>query len=292
MFIKGEIKDWGDGIPRYTNKDLMTPEELYDFALDTICDIEVKRGKAVFLQANPNMLGLPSLVLKIDGELSFVLVEADVAPIMPKLSQSKRIQMLAHAKSYNAKCYYASIDFGSCDPDRFDKSIALRGDGYYANYLGLEPVTNDIPDIDSNEYKEYVASLFAFCYTEKNFNDIYPFIANDCEWFSFFSGNKYSTKKEIIQYYNQKAINMSDSDIYFRLIEFTSDYFTINSKSKVLKRNQVIMVPQPKGEIGILLEQRIDDRSNWLVIALQYNSENKISSIYLGEPNLMKFKNF
>lgn len=33
---------------------------------------------------------------------------------------------------------FASVGFGSTDAERFDASLALRGDGYYANFTGLE----------------------------------------------------------------------------------------------------------------------------------------------------------
>lgn len=138
MFIKCDKKEWGKGIPIYNQDDLMTKEEIYDFALDVICNYESKNNK--ILQVSPNYTSLPSIVMDIDGQLSFVLVEGDVAPNTPKLQPQTKIMMLNHAKKFNANAYYASVCFGSKDSHRFEKSLALKGDGYYCRYLGLEKI--------------------------------------------------------------------------------------------------------------------------------------------------------
>ncbi|MFA7435406.1 MAG: hypothetical protein WC006_03455 [Bacilli bacterium] len=138
MFIKNIKKDWGKGIPEYKHEDLMTDNELYDFALDIVAKFEVEENEYKLIDANPNKDGLPSLVIEIEGKISFVLVEVSVAPNkMPKLSLEKKDMLLEHAKKYNAECYYAPVGFGSIDGNRFEKSIALRGDGFYANYVGM-----------------------------------------------------------------------------------------------------------------------------------------------------------
>jgi len=145
MFIKNEKKNWGSGIPKYNKNDLMTPEELYDFALDIVAQFEIKAHNCYKpIDCNPSKDSFPSMVVEAKGKLIFILVEADVAPKMPKLSNERKEAFLKHCKKHNAEAFYAAVGFGACDEERFNKSLALRGDAYYANYIGLEPLDGAI----------------------------------------------------------------------------------------------------------------------------------------------------
>ena len=139
MFINDTQKDWGKGIPPYEDTDLMTDAELYDFALDVVAGYESEHG-AKLIDASPQRQSYPSIICQIDGELSFILVEASVAPKNPVLSENRKNILLNHARKFNAKCYYAPVCFGACDADRFNKSLALKGDAFYVNYEGLEEI--------------------------------------------------------------------------------------------------------------------------------------------------------
>ena len=138
MFIKCEKRDWGKGIPNYKQEDLMSKEEIYDFALEAVCNYESKQHKII--SVSPNLNSIPSIVMEIEGKLSFVLVEADIVPNIPTLDSRKKMLFINHSKNFDANIYYASVSFGSKDAERFEKSIALKGDGYYCRYLGLEKI--------------------------------------------------------------------------------------------------------------------------------------------------------
>ena len=141
MFIGSKKRDWGGGIPNYNESDLMTSDELYDFALDIVAQFEIKAHDCYKpIDCNPSKDSFPSMVVEAKGRLIFILIEADIAPKMPKLSAERKEAFLKHCKKFNAEAFYAPVGFGACDAERFDKSIALRGDAYYANYTGLEPL--------------------------------------------------------------------------------------------------------------------------------------------------------
>ena len=139
MFMKATPTDWGKGIPDYNESDLMSREELYDFALDVVASYETKQG-AILKDASPNPDSIPSLVMEINGSLAFVLVEVAVAPQIPVLQPRRKKILMMHSKKFGADCYYASVAFGAADHIRFEKSIALRGDAFYARYLGLDMI--------------------------------------------------------------------------------------------------------------------------------------------------------
>lgn len=145
MFINCKKRNWGSGIPEYSKSDLMTSEELYDFALDIVVQFEIKAHDCYkLLDCNPSKDSFPSIVAEAKGKLIFILVEADVAPKMPKLTSERKEAFIKHCKKFNALAFYAPVGFGACDSERFDKSLALKGDAYYANYISLEPLDGGI----------------------------------------------------------------------------------------------------------------------------------------------------
>ena len=135
-----EKRDWGKGIPSYNESDLMTQEELLDFAMQIVKQFEIDKNGFELISANNKVGVYPNFVVKKDDTLSFILVKADVAPRMPELTGEDKKIMIEQSKKFNAIPLYAPVGFGSTDPDRFDKSIALRGDGFYSNYVGLEKI--------------------------------------------------------------------------------------------------------------------------------------------------------
>jgi|LSQX01.2.fsa_nt_gb hypothetical protein len=140
MFAIKNNKDWGRGVPRYKREDLMTSFELYDFALDIVSKYLMEQENYKFINANRDEKGYPSIVFEKDRQVIFVLVEAAVAPKMPTLSDERKEEFMAHSKKFKALAHYAPVGFGAADPQRFECSLALRGDAYYANFAGLEYV--------------------------------------------------------------------------------------------------------------------------------------------------------
>lgn len=131
---------WGDGIPEYKKEDLMTDRELLDFAMRNVQMFELDKNGYEIISAS-NQIGVyPNFVVKKDNNLIFILVKVDIAPNMPKLTKNDRKIMIEQANKFNAIPLFAPVGFGSSDPDRFDASLALRGDGFYCNYVGLEEI--------------------------------------------------------------------------------------------------------------------------------------------------------
>ena len=89
---------------------------------------------------------LPNMALKKDNQIYFILVEGAIAPNQPALDPQRKAVLLQQALKFDAICYYASVAFGSHDEDRFNASLALKGDEYYSNYIGLQLVEGVNPE--------------------------------------------------------------------------------------------------------------------------------------------------
>lgn len=138
-------RDWGDGIPNYTKSDLMTEEELIAFALEVVAEYELTEDGYELLDCTSSPNVFPNIVLKKNGKLIFITVKVAIAPDRAMLSNFWKNIYGKKAKEYGARCYFAPVGFGSRDADRFNASLALRGDSYLINYVGMEELTGDIP---------------------------------------------------------------------------------------------------------------------------------------------------
>lgn len=130
-------RDWGEGIPRYTEADLMTREDFTNFALHIVIDYEIQNSGYRIESINDNRMACPNLILSKDDEYAFVSVYGYCAEKEPRINEILRRRLLFLGRRYNAKCYYAPVGVRSNDPLRFEKCIALKGDGFYVNFEGL-----------------------------------------------------------------------------------------------------------------------------------------------------------
>ncbi len=133
-------RNWGRGIPKYTDADLMTPWELQSFAIETLPAYEdsIKSYEMLSLCDNPSVV--PSLVFIKDDRFHLVHVKACIAPNKPELTERERHALRTLASIFNADCMWAGFSFGASDPDRFAAGLALKGDGFYCKYTGLNSV--------------------------------------------------------------------------------------------------------------------------------------------------------
>ena len=138
--VQQPIMSWGEGIPDYTDDDIMDEQDIYEFAMEFIFQEVLNKENYEIVSSTRNKDHIPSYVLKKDNKTFFLLVEGAVAPNTPSLSEERRKALVEHALKYNAKCLYASVGFGSSDAERFDKGIALKNDSYYFKFSGFESI--------------------------------------------------------------------------------------------------------------------------------------------------------
>lgn len=134
-------RNWGEGIPSYNKNDLMTQGEIQNFALHTVLDNDKEiadKFDIVSVCDYPN--AMPSIVLRSATNFAFLYVKGYSALTEPALSEQEYNELLALGKKYNAETYFATVGFFSTDPARFEAELALRGDGFYCKYEGLQEV--------------------------------------------------------------------------------------------------------------------------------------------------------
>ena len=140
--IDNEPKDvWGPGIPEYTQDDLMTYKDKLEFAMEIVFKYGIKPEgyKVIAAESDPDKI--PNFVLEKDGERFFLLVKPTVYPDDTKdLPVPEKKHFAKHAWKFNAKPLFCYVGLGSIDGERFEAGLALKNDGYYANYTGMEEV--------------------------------------------------------------------------------------------------------------------------------------------------------
>ena len=134
-------RNWGAGIPKYTEKDLMSKGELQNFSLNTVLDNDENiKNSFDFVSANDNPDVIPNLILSSNNRFTFVFVKGYTTITEPTLSEYEKQTLLDLSKKYHADCFYALVGFLSTDPARFAAELALKGDAFYCKYLGLQKV--------------------------------------------------------------------------------------------------------------------------------------------------------
>lgn len=133
------IKDWGVGLPKYNETDLMTKEEIHDFALEIIFDFIKKEGYDI-LSVNSEYGFNPSFVGKKSDDIYAFFIKSDIAPIHPILKHNEKAQCIKFCEENNMIPIFCPVSFGATDWIRFEKGIALVGDSYYCNFKGFEKI--------------------------------------------------------------------------------------------------------------------------------------------------------
>ena len=136
-----EPKNWGDGIHEYAQNDVMTLDEILNFAIHSVIehDDSLKKGYT-FVSACDYPGAMPTLILEKDGAFSFIYIKGYVASEEPELADDERDALVRLGEKYNAACYWAPVGFFSVEPDRFAAGLALRGDGFFCHYEGLRKI--------------------------------------------------------------------------------------------------------------------------------------------------------
>ena len=136
-----EPKNWGDGIPEYTQADLMTPAEIQNFAIHSVIEHDENLRKGYTFVSGCDYPGaMPSLILEKDGRFVFVYLKSYTASDEPVLTPEERGALLKLAEKYSGASAWAPVGFFSAEPDRFSAGLTLRGDGFFCRYEGLRSV--------------------------------------------------------------------------------------------------------------------------------------------------------
>lgn len=290
---------WGKGIPAYQEEDLMTKQDLFDFAQEVVWENEVESKGYEVLAANNYLDKLPHMVLKKDNQIYFILVEAAIAPDQPALDPRRKANLLNQARKFDAICYYASVGFGSLDEVRFKASLALKGDGYYANYIGLQLVEGVNPEelITDPEKKLFYSylNLFSKGYRSGDFSELFPHLDPDCVWHSQWVIEPRKGAEAIANYLTEKgeSLQKSHSQVAGTIVELLGNVHMVENDTLTVNGTQVygsFGLFYTPGKLCLFLEQEVDGETNALVLNIDINEQKKITVVNLNMPELYRFR--
>lgn len=137
-------RDWGTGIPDYTEADIMVAEEALDFAMEIVAEYGLAPGKFNLLESNNGLTSFPNFVAEKNGTYYFIAVDVAVAPNVPKINDEAVPKLIEVAKENgNAKILYAPVSIASTDEARMEKGLALSGDSFIGSFLGFIEIEYD-----------------------------------------------------------------------------------------------------------------------------------------------------
>lgn len=133
-------RDWGEGIPDYTESDLMVASEALEFAMELVASRGLQTEGYSVMESNNGVGTFPNFVAMKDGHTYFIAVDVAVAPNMPRFNPEIVPKLLEIAAPYKATVLYAPVTFASADSKRMEASIALCGDSFVGNFSGFLPL--------------------------------------------------------------------------------------------------------------------------------------------------------
>ena len=288
-------RDWGKGIPKYTDKDLMTKEEIHDFGCQIVADQLKKQGYRIH-HYNPNYGVFPSIIAENDKEVVAVEVLTDVAPKQPKMPSSDKYGLLSFSLVFDTIPAFASVSIGAVDSERFDKSLALAGDAFYANYKGLEYIDKKVPEINTKEYRAFLIKYLSMFLYGGKYDVIKEYVANECIIKNTIDHTEHTNALEYLKecFDKQPIIGhetiISDGD--YRNFKIVNDIVVKDEKIKGPINAKIWQEPD---KINLLLKTAkplFNNDDTGLIFNIDYNDKGKINKIEIIDPRLYGFKHF
>ena len=130
-------RNWGPGIPQYSPSDLMTKAEFTNFAMETTLNPIQEEFEIV--SGTDDTDAAVNIVAQKGDDLCLIAVRGGCAEDFEPLTPEERKTIQGYKEKFHVKCFLASVEYRSAtDLKRFEQCIALRGDGFYAKYTGLQ----------------------------------------------------------------------------------------------------------------------------------------------------------
>lgn len=136
--IRLQQKNWGQGIPMYTEKDIMVSEELLDFGMQVVEDYYIKNNGFTILETNFSPNCFPHFALQKNGKIYLLVVKVAIGD-RPSFTEREKKFYISNSNKFHAKakCLCAPIGIVSSDAGRAKEKLALYGDGFYVDFNGV-----------------------------------------------------------------------------------------------------------------------------------------------------------
>ena len=136
------VKEWGPGIPDYSEEDILQGLELHAFCTNVVAQQMQEEGftiEGVILDQTPTQV-----IANKDGNRYFVIVAGDVYPRYGRISFTMKKRFADFCLNHDAIPMFASVGLMSHDPERAEAGLALKYDGYMIRFTGLEDLTETV----------------------------------------------------------------------------------------------------------------------------------------------------
>lgn len=286
-------RDWGKGIPEYKESDLMTPEEIHDFGVEIVASSLDKDGYKIH-NYNPRLGSYPSIIAEKDNKVIAVVVMADVAPNIPQMRLTDKFGILGFCDGYDTIPCFAPVSIGSTDGERFDKSLALIGDGYYARYEGLQYISKELPKVGTEEYEAFVMQFIGGYLRAGNYDAVKEYIDDKCQIKNEINDDE--VKEKALNYF----INLFSKQpiISHCIIKSVGKYKTIKAEVKIeghdeFEQPNTVKILQTPNKIGLLVVTKdsvFDNGDTGLVLNPTFSDKGKIINIEIIDPRLYGFE--
>lgn len=275
------LKDWGKGIPKYTEEDVLKGLELHAFCTNIVAQSMQDEGftiEGIAVNNTPTQV-----IANKNGKRYIVIVAGDVFPFEGKISYGMKKQFSDFCKNQNVIPMFASVGLMSSDQGRMAAGLALKYDGYMIKYTGNEDLNNVVfPSVNDENYQAWCVEKIVKAYETGYFSPLYELFADDIQFHSQWVLEPMIGKKALINYYDGKgdSIRKSNTKISGSTVVIVKDY---------KKSGNVVLMSEP-GRICALISQKLRGETNQIFISPKFDENNKLIELSLNDPGLFDYK--
>lgn len=275
------IKDWGPGIPDYTEDDILEGIELHKYCTNIVAQSMQDNGftiEGIIVNNTPTQV-----IANKNGRKFYVIVAGDVFPYEGKISFSMKRRFSEFSLKQNVTPMFASVGLISSDAERAEAGLSLKYDGYYVKYDGNVDLTRlRTPQPGDDDYRSYCVEKIIEAYCTGRFDIIYDMLDENIQYHSQWVLEPMIGKRDLVDYFDGKGETIRNSDTVLNgsVVVITADH----------KRTGNMVLMSEQGKICALISQKINGKTNWTFISPKFNEENKITELCLNDPALFSFK--
>lgn len=275
------MKDWGAGIPKYTEEDILQGLELQEWCTNIVAETMQNEGytiEGIIVNSLPTQV-----IANKDGKRYDVMVAGAGYPDLGKISFAMKQRFADFCQSHGFVPMFAPVSLMPMDPERRDHSLLLKYDGYYIKYTGNENLIGlQPPSSGDDEYSAYIVEKIIAAYENADFESLFGFFDKDIEFHSQWVLQGNIGYDAVTNYFvgKGKTLRKSPTEINGGVVAITDG----------LKMNGNVGLWSESGKKCALISQHINGQTNWIIISVDFNKEGKITKMCLNDPALFNFE--
>ena len=250
------VKEWGKGIPQFTDSDVLKGMELHAFCANAVAGWMQENNyeiEGAMLNRTPTQI-----FSRKDGRNVKAIVAGAVYPDQGRISYRIKKEYTDYCLNNDAIPMFASVGIMSHDPDRAAAGLALKYDGYYFNFTGLVDLTNQCePTQGTKEYEALCVEKIIEAYETGEFSSLYEMFSDDIELHSQWVKEPLIGKGKVKEYYDGKGktIRESGKAIHGSVVMINKDH----------KRTGNVILMSEQGKLCAIMMQTINNRKNYFL---------------------------